>query len=391
MNGLREAFDEFVVDVPVYGDLERAIEQADRERRRRYGVVAGLAATAAVVAVIVGMLAVTRDGNDSPQPVGPSPTPTEKHTVIDPALVNGQIIGAQKHFGVDAGHYDWLDYNTLTGSGLLATGPPDANREFDLEGLAVVGPSGPLATLSCAHDLRCSPEDDRLSFAAALGPGADEVTVESGHGTAHVVGFDGTLRGTLDLTPTVTGGGEVRGLRWSADGSQLAVVTAEFPGQADQDGTVTRAWLVDPAGGNAQLAYSVFLDGMSRRKHAGPDFDGEGTIWTATGWGWSPDGQSLLLDVWTPGQVWEYGAEIVVLHVPSDGPATAQTLYRSNRHFDWAGNLAWSPDGTRIAVRTRVPSRTMRHRVTEISAEDGSVIAQHPHINDYLIWPASDD
>jgi Tol biopolymer transport system component len=43
---------------------------------------------------------------------------------------------------------------------------------------------------------------------------------------------------------------------------------------------------------------------------------------------------------------------------------TAQVLYRSNRHFDWAGNVAWSPDGTRIAVRTK-------DGVVEISAEDG--------------------
>ena len=59
MSGLHEAFDEIVADVPVYGDLDRAIEQADRERRHRYGVVAGLAAAAAVLAVIVGVVAVT--------------------------------------------------------------------------------------------------------------------------------------------------------------------------------------------------------------------------------------------------------------------------------------------------------------------------------------------
>lgn len=384
MSGLREAFDDIVVDVPVYGDLDRAIQQAERERRRRYGVVAGLAAAAAVVAVVVGMLTVTRDGHDSPQPVGPSPTPIEKHT----APVNGQVIGAQTHFGVDAGHYDWRGYDPVTDTGLFATGS-DADRDFDLEGLAVVGPSGPLAMLTCAQDLRCSPEDNRLSFAATLGPGADEVTVESGDGTAQVLGYDGTVRRTLDLTATITDGGEVAGVRWSADGSRLAVVTAQSLGQEDQDGTVTRAWLVDPDGGNAQLAYSVFLPGFSPRKHAGPDFDGEGTIWTATGWGWSPDGQSLLLEVaWTPGPG---TSDVVVLHVPPGGPATAQTLYHSNRHFDWAGNVAWSPDGTRIAVRTRVPGSPMRHRVTEISAEDGSVIAQHPHINDYLIWPRSDD
>jgi hypothetical protein len=56
-----------------------------------------------------------------------------------------------------------------------------------------------------------------------------------------------------------------------------------------------------------------------------------------------------------------------------------QARYRSNRGFDWAGNVAWSPDGTRIAVRTR-------NHITEISAKDGSVIAQHPHIGGWLIW-----
>ena len=81
MSALHEAFDEIVADVPVYGDLDRAIEQADRERRQRFGVLAGLAAAAAVVAVIVGVLTVTRDGNDSNKPVGPSsPTPTQTQT-----------------------------------------------------------------------------------------------------------------------------------------------------------------------------------------------------------------------------------------------------------------------------------------------------------------------
>jgi hypothetical protein len=73
MTGLHEAFDELVAEVPVYGDLERAIEQADRDRRRRNGWFAGLAAAAAVVVVVVGVLAITRDANDSRRPDGPPP------------------------------------------------------------------------------------------------------------------------------------------------------------------------------------------------------------------------------------------------------------------------------------------------------------------------------
>jgi len=93
MSGLHEKFDEIVEYVPMYGDLDRAIEQAERDRRHRYGVVAGLAAVAAVVVVIVGMLAVTRDGSDSHQPVRPVPTPTpttrksqSPHTWVDTAV-----------------------------------------------------------------------------------------------------------------------------------------------------------------------------------------------------------------------------------------------------------------------------------------------------------------
>lgn len=77
MNDLRAALDEFVADVPVYGDLDRAIGQAASDRRRRNGLVATIAAAAAVLAVVVGVLAITRDGRGTQQPIGPtSPSPT---------------------------------------------------------------------------------------------------------------------------------------------------------------------------------------------------------------------------------------------------------------------------------------------------------------------------
>ena len=153
------------------------------------------------------------------------------------------------------------------------------------------------------------------------------------------------------------------------------------------EGTLlTRVWLVDGEGGDAQVVYSLSYDGAAPTVTDRGAADGEGQVWTAGDWGWSPDGQTLLLDVYRG----NYASDVVLLHLPSDGATervTSQTLYHSNRHFDWAGNVAWSPDGSRIAVRTRVPSTTMRHRVTEISAEDGSVIAQHPHLDGWLIWP----
>lgn len=103
MSGLREAFEEIVADVPVYGDLDRAIEQAERERRRRYGVVAGLAAAAAVVAVIVGMLAVTRDTDTAP-PVSPPPSPTPSPT---PAKSQGPDTWADTEVAPSTKGWSW--------------------------------------------------------------------------------------------------------------------------------------------------------------------------------------------------------------------------------------------------------------------------------------------
>ncbi len=65
---------------------------------------------------------------------------------------------------------------------------------------------------------------------------------------------------------------------------------------------------------------------------------------------------------------------------------TPQVRYRSNRHFDWAGNITWSPDGTRIAAR-------VTYGVVEISAEDGRVLARHPHsrrTSGWLLWTRKD-
>jgi hypothetical protein len=373
--------------VPVADDVRRG----RRRLARRRALAASSAALAVAGIVLTASLLSASDPDGTPDPARtptPTSTPTEKHAAIDPGLHNGQITGAQRFFGVEAGDYSWRAFDPASETGLFVVTRVHLHRSEDLEGLTVVGPTGPVATLTCARDLQCSPEDERLlPYVATLGPAADEVTVKSGEGTAQVIGYDGTLRRTIDLSATTTGGGLVSGLRWSADGGRLAVVTGQNLGHLDET-AVTRLWLVDRDGGDAQLAYSLWFDVTEPITHAGSEFDGDGLIWTASGWGWSPDGQSLLLDVWTPGQRMEYGAEVVLLHVPPDGATTVQTLYHSNRHFDWAGNVAWSPDGTRIAVRTRVPGTPLRHRITEISAKDGSVIAQHPQINGWVIWPA---
>ncbi|HET7689075.1 MAG TPA: hypothetical protein VFK41_01740 [Nocardioidaceae bacterium] len=87
MSGLHDAFDELVADVPVYGDLDRAIEQAEREERRRVGVVVGLSAAAAA-AVIVGVLSVNGDASNGDDPVQ---TPTSTPTEVVPPATDGSI------------------------------------------------------------------------------------------------------------------------------------------------------------------------------------------------------------------------------------------------------------------------------------------------------------
>lgn len=155
MSGLHEKFDEIVADVPVYGDLDRAIEQAERDRRHRYGAVAGLAAAAAVVVLIVGMLAVTRDGSDSHQPAPPvtTPTPTttksqSPQTWVDTAVpaTNGYEwdvadplkVARDAWFAVVAEHLDpkgeHLELDDESGPGGVRFGWPGEGSEYSTGG-----------------------------------------------------------------------------------------------------------------------------------------------------------------------------------------------------------------------------------------------------------------
>lgn len=74
MSGLREALGDIVTDVPVYGDLDRALERAERDRRDRHRTILVLAATTVVLAVLIGIGAVARETGSAP-PVSPRPTP----------------------------------------------------------------------------------------------------------------------------------------------------------------------------------------------------------------------------------------------------------------------------------------------------------------------------
>lgn len=303
----------------------------------------------------------------------PTTTASESGITVDAVPRNGRPTSAQRYLGADARDYTWRDFDPVSATGLFVTRVPRDPHD-DFTGLAVVRRTGPVTRLTCGRDLACAPGRHYLDYAATLGPGQDEITAVSGDRAAQVVGFDGAVRRTVDLTTTAAGGGEVVALRWSADGSRLAVVTRRDGDRRN----VSRVWVVDRQGGDAELAYSlVTVQGRPRSEDVSR-FDGAGAVWPHGDWGWSPDGRALLLDVYRESR----RSDVVVLRLrpaSASRPVVARTLYHSDRFFDSAGNVAWSPDGTRIAVRTR-------NHITEISANDGSVIAQHPHIGGWLIW-----
>ena len=292
-----------------------------------------------------------------------SDPPTTAITQTTP-VVNGRITSVQRHLRRDVGSYHWLAFDSASDIGLHVSYRfcRDCRpRGIGLARFTVVGPDGLVTRLACSDGPLCRASND--GTAATLGPGADEVTIESGDRSLNVLGYDGTLRRTINLNGELARPDDVGLLAWSPDGNRLAVLTHRARRRSD-------LWLVQ-GDATPRLAYTS---------------DNPHVVRAA----WSPDGRSLAFEALLPsrrhkGWIRSSGADIVVLHRSPAGrsPATTpQTRYRSNRHFDWAGNFAWSPDGTRIAVRTS-------DGIVEISAQDGSVLARHPQnrrTSGWLIW-----
>jgi dipeptidyl aminopeptidase/acylaminoacyl peptidase len=342
---------------------------------RRRGALSALAGLV-LMATVAGCSGRSGGGSGG---AGESPS-TESAPAATAAAVlrNGQLTSVERYLGRD--HGTLRDFDLASGTGLFVTS----------EGLAVVDRTGPLATLKCGRDVPCSATTGPYgTYPAALGPGPDEVTVASGDRAARVIGYDGTLRRTIDLTATITAVEDVAGLRWSPDGSRLAVVTGEVlrlrvlrGGRALDDRVASRVWLVDREGSDAQLAYSLLDVKESAAAFDAAEFEGCCRIWNLEdGWSWSPDGQALMLPALS-GEG-RHSPRVVVLHLPPDGAADrvrAQVLH-SPKGWDDHGNVVWSPDGTRIAVQD---GRVVR----VISADDGRILAQHEDHPGWLIWPA---
>jgi dipeptidyl aminopeptidase/acylaminoacyl peptidase len=397
MSGLREAFDQIVADVPVYGDLDRAIEQAERERRHRYGVVAGLVAAAAVVAVIIGLLAVTRDGNDPPQPVGPTtPTPTETPTDTPPASTaplslpaNGRLARAEDLFARAT-----EPCSVITADDELAT--PGADCVIwaqDVDATASIGlfeenpidtgndPDGPAIVTT----LRVATRDAVIGqfpspyggVDAELGPGPDEISLPHGRDIT-VVGFDGSERRSIDLSsalvpPQGDTVEEIRSLEWSPDGTRVAVVSRLHTAE----GMSSQIWIVDRDDGQPQLVHTATNTGSVPANNTPLTY-----IWSVA---WSPDGGSL-------GFIEEFAyigrtevaqsRRAAILTLSGSGDSAPRTLYdyASSTVYDEA-EVLWSPDGARVALR--VPDQ-----VLELSPADGRILDRHPLIAGKLVWLA---
>jgi hypothetical protein len=344
--------------------------------RRRGALIAG--STALGVTVVIAAVSLLSGARDArPRPAASSPSLPATSAV--PPVAIGRVGEADTRFGVRVGGYAWRSFDPVSDTGLyLRRGTcTDCFDVFD--GFTVVGRRGPVATLTCGSDVDCPRGGDWINVAGTLGPGEREVTVETGDREAQVLGYDGKVHRTLDLSGTLAPGERMNGMAWSARSGVLAVLTRQLGGGAQ----VGRVWLVFPSG-KARLAYTtmkvVSQSGSAPVTLRPEDFDRDGFLWSLGGW--SPDGQVLLLDV-IPGTGPDDGADVVALRMQpaeAERPAAVKTLYHSDRNFDSAGNLAWSPDGTRVAVRAR-------SRIVEISPDDGRVLAQRPEIVGWLVWP----
>jgi WD40 repeat protein len=158
------------------------------------------------------------------------------------------------------------------------------------EGLRVLEPGldAPVSAIDCR---RQCPAVSVVGPGASFGPAPDEVTVMvevlGDHPrTAHVYGFDGSLRDSIDLLPVRDDSG-IAEVEWSPDGSQLAVST--FTGSrepychGDLD-CAARVWIIDPAASDPEM----FLEQkMPPSAEPNPPL--------LTDLAWSPDGERLGL------------------------------------------------------------------------------------------------
>jgi hypothetical protein len=347
-------------------DVEAGLLHLRRTRRRRdLGRV--VATCAVVAAVVAGAFAVVDRQKTAVPPAK------------DPEVVNGQIVNAgDRQFGgvstlpSERPYPLWQAVDPTSGAFLYAS---------ESAPMVVVDQSGTVADIECAQvpcDLGPYPGN------AAFGPGEDEVTFTipefaKSAQTLRIVGYDGEVRKEIDLS--AAGIPEDVGpslIAWSPDGRQLAMAMDK----------TAEVWLLAGDGGGARL--------LHREEAPQPLVnDRYANNPVVVDLAWSPDGSRLGILVANdlqreegePGSPSQPLPRLIT--VPAEG-GEAQALHTfdfrdphgsvpSNYIRNWA--FAWSPDGTRIAV-------TNEGGIAEISATNGTVLAEHEGVNDYgpLVW-----
>ena len=340
-------------------------ELHDRIGRQRM-IVGGLIAATACALAVGGLAGARSLVNTDATPVQPA----EENQKIEPML-NGSIL--QANSGYWAGDtappapaqeqaFSWNGFDQDTGSFLYYTTSQGRMWVVDEEGL--------VAEIDCPSAADCG-RNEMDTF----GPGPDEITVPSlDRRSVHVIGFDGTLRDTLDISAaSLAPGQDLSDLAWSPDGRRLGVST-EFEISTECDastGPCGTIWIFDRDGGEPRSIYTE----RSTQHTVLRDL------------AWSPDGETLALLVAPSGFRTEDPEQalprLVALRVAHGEQVRAKTL---NVYDDYgvegkvtvvpddyhvAFPFAWAPDGTRLAI-------IRGDEITEISAESGEILARHP-------------
>jgi hypothetical protein len=254
--------------------------------------------------------------------------------------------------------YHWDAFDQDTGSFLYAS-----LRYW------VVGEDGLVAEFNCPLSSDCG---GNFGGIESFGPDPDEITVPQDSldsVSAHVIGFDGTQRDTLDISAaTISPDQTLSDLEWSPDGNRLAVST-EPEGDCDRRSGPCggKVWIFDRNGGEPQMVYAE----RAKRYSALRDL------------AWSPDSTSLaalVAPATSCGFPVHAPPRVVVLRAAPDEPVRAETLFvfgdDGNRtgcflvhHLRLDFSFGWSPDGTRMAVMDG-------GGIKQISAENGEVLEQ---------------